>query len=169
LRKQNRLTVRSLLADRFKLQVSHETKELPVYALVVAKNGPKFGASKLPVSDANPPVPKGMMRMGVGELTVNGVRIGDFVEALAQQPEIGGRVILDKTSLTGAYDFTLKWTPNQPQLPGVLGGGIAPPPSDSSASSIFTAIQEQLGLKLESTKGPVDVLVIDHVEEPSAN
>ena len=82
-----------------------------------------------------------------------------------------GRTILDKTGLTGSYDYTLNWTPDFLPPPGGAEGG---PPSgesapDTNAPSLFTALQEQLGLKLESEKGPVDVIVIDHIEAPSAN
>jgi uncharacterized protein (TIGR03435 family) len=91
---------------------------------------------------------------------------------LAQQL---GRNVLDRTGLKGNYDFTLKWTPDQSSagmMQGPPGGGPPPdnaPPPDASGPSVFTAVQEQLGLKLESTKGPVDILIIDHVEQPSEN
>jgi uncharacterized protein (TIGR03435 family) len=85
-----------------------------------------------------------------------------------------GRTILDKTGLIGSYDYTLKWTPDDtpPPPPGGPLGGPPPggdPPPDANGPSLFTAIQEQLGLKLEPQKGPVDVIVIDHIEQPSAN
>jgi uncharacterized protein (TIGR03435 family) len=88
---------------------------------------------------------------------------------------IVGRIVVDKTGLTGKYDFALKWTPDEGQGPMLPGGrgpgpdGAAPPPPDSSGPSIFTALQEQLGLKLESQKAPTDVLVIQHIERPSEN
>jgi uncharacterized protein (TIGR03435 family) len=86
-----------------------------------------------------------------------------------------GSTVIDKTGLTGKYDFTLQWTPDVSQAPLMAGAGPgaqgpgAAAPADSSGPSIFTALEEQLGLKLESQKGPVDILVIDHVEEPSEN
>jgi uncharacterized protein (TIGR03435 family) len=86
-----------------------------------------------------------------------------------------GRTVLDKTGLKGNYDFTLEWTPDQSQPAMLMGpeggkpGTDNAPPPESSGPSLFTAIQEQLGLKLESTKGPVEILVIDHVEKPSEN
>jgi len=177
---QIRLMVRSLLADRFKLSLSHTTKELPVYALVVAKNGPKLHEAK--PDETYPDAPKGpdgrvhsgmgMMRFGGGQLTGQGVPMENLVHMLSQQL---GRDVLDQTGLKGKYDFTLQWTPDQSQ--GAMmqgpGGGTpgpdSPPPPDPNGPSIFTAIQEQLGLKLESTKGPVEILVIDHVEKPSEN
>jgi uncharacterized protein (TIGR03435 family) len=113
-----------------------------------------------------------MMGMGPGELNGQGVPIQFLTQALAQRV---GRTVLDQTGLKGNYDFTLKWTPEQGG-PGMMGGPPgagpgpdAPPPPDPNGPSIFTAVQEQLGLKLEPTKGPVETLVIDHVEKPSAD
>ena len=176
--KQMGLMVQSLLADRFQLKVSHTLKDLPVYALVIAKNGPKLHEAN--PGDTYPNGIKGldgvahpgMMRMGRGQLTGQALPMGSLVMLLSQQL---GRTILDQTGLKGKYDFELQWTPDQGQgamLPGPPGGGPgadSPPPPDASGPSIFTAIQEQLGLKLESTKGPVDILVIDHIEKPSEN
>jgi uncharacterized protein (TIGR03435 family) len=113
-----------------------------------------------------------MMRMARDQLTAQGVPISDLVRPLSQQL---GRTVIDKTGLTGNYDFTLQWTPDENQgggLKGPEGGpssadGAAPP--ESSGPSIFTALEEQLGLKLESQKGPVEIVVIDHVEKPSQN
>ena len=174
------LLIQSLLADRFKLKVSHGARDLPEYALVVAKNGPKLQEAK--PGDTYPNGFKGpdgralghggMMRMGPGQLTGQAVPMTFLVQQLSQQL---GRTVLDQTGLKGNYDFTLKWTPDQSSVPmfqGPPGGGPGPdnaPPPESSGPSIFTAVQEQLGLKLESTKGPVDILVIDHVEKPSEN
>ena len=172
--------LQSLLADRFGLKVSHTTKEYPVYALVVAKGGPKFQEAK--AGDTYPNGMKGpdghalghggMMRMGPGELEAQGVAVTFLVHQLAQQL---GRNVLDQTGLKGTYDFQLKWAPDQSSptmMQGPPGGGPPPdgaPPPDASGPSIFTALQEQLGLRLESTKGPVDILIIDRVEQPSAN
>ena len=158
---QIRLMVQSLLADRFSLKVSHATKESSVFALVVTKGGPKLTESN---------VYRGMMQMtGRGQLTATGVPIRYLADAISREL---GRVVLDQTGLNGNYDFSLKWTPESPS-PTVTGDGgqglgNAPPP-DPSGPSLFTAIQEQLGLKLESTKGTIDVLVIEHIEEPSEN
>jgi bla regulator protein BlaR1 len=183
-RTQLRLMLQSMLADRFKLTLHHETKELPVYALVVAKNGPKLHETADTPGDSAPPGPMGppggttprgrIMMNGRGELTVNGVALARFADVLSRQI---GHIVVDKTGLTGNYDFTLKWTPDEGpgMMPGGAGGGgdgrprDAAPPPDASGPTIFTALQEQLGLKLESQKGPVDSLVIDHVERPSEN
>ena len=107
-----------------------------------------------------------------GELNGQGLPVGSLVRLLTQQL---GRTVLDKTGLTGKYDFTLQWTPDESQAPMFKGTAGSQPgtssttPPESSGPSIFTAIQEQLGLKLESQKGPVEILVIDHVEKPSEN
>ncbi|MGO8731295.1 MAG: TIGR03435 family protein [Terriglobia bacterium] len=177
---QVRLMVQSLLTDRFKLKVSHMSKELPVYGLVIAKNGSKLTLSTVPPlgpPGANPPGserPKGpMMRMGRGEITGITMSAGALADVLSRQPELEGREVIDETALKGNYDFTLHWTPDQSQAAmfkgpaeGKPGTDNAPPP-ESSGPSLFTAIQEQLGLKLESKKGQVEIVVIDHVEQPS--
>lgn len=176
---QRRLMVQSLLADRFKLALHSETKELPVYALVIGKSGLKLQEAK--PGDTYPngihgpdghAGGAGLMHMQRGQLTAQALPMEELTQLLSQQL---GRTVLDKTGLTGKYDFTLKWTPEEihaPMSKGPEGGGQGPDsPSqpDSSGPSIFTAIQEQLGLKLESQKGPVEVLVIDRAETPSEN
>jgi uncharacterized protein (TIGR03435 family) len=177
--RETRSMIQALLADRFKLTLHRETKELPVYALVIAKNGPKLHEAK--PGDTYPNGIKGpdgklgagmMFMAGNGNVTGQGMSITNLVHLLSQQLE---RTIVDKTGLTANYDFTLKWTPDESEgamFKGPGGGappGGSPPPPDAAGPSIFTAIQEQLGLKLESQKGPVEVLVIDHVEKPSEN
>lgn len=144
-----------LLADRFKLSVHWETRELPVYALVIAKSGPKLQVSTKPGSGTS---------SGNGLFTAEGMTLAEIAQSLTQElaTELG-RVIIDKTGIAGRYDVTLKWTPESDGAPADNGT------ENSSGPSIFTAMQEQLGLKLESAKGPVQVLVIDHVEMPSEN
>lgn len=173
------MMVQSLLADRFQLKVSHESKELPVYNLVVAKDGPKLHEAKPGttytegIKDPNgKPTGGGMMRIMPGHLIGQAIPMDSLLMPLSQML---GRTVLDRTGLKGKYDIDLHWTPD-PATAGLLmgpprgnPGPDAPPPPDSSGPSIFTAIQEQLGLKLESAKGPVDVLTIDHVERPSEN
>ncbi len=155
--KRNRM-LQVLVAERFKLSLHRETKELPVYALVIATSGPKLHEAKHSV-----------MRLGRGELTSQGVGIALLARALSRQL---GRPVLDKTGLPGYYEFTLRWTPDESQtfigFDGTIISDNARPP-DSSWPSVFAAVQEQLGLKLESQKGPVEILVIDHVERPSEN
>jgi len=153
---QRQAMFQQLLADRFKLAVHWETRELPVYALVVAKNGPKLHVSTTSDSGTS---------SGNGLFTARGMTLAEITQSLTQElaTELG-RVVIDKTGLAGRYDVTLKWTPGTDGAPSDNGTENA-----GSGPSIFTAMQEQLGLKLESTKGPVQVLVIDHVEMPSEN
>lgn len=169
-----RLMLQSLLEDRFKLRVHNETKNAPVYALVVLKSGPKIklSADQSP-QDVNGPAPPGggpnhgAMRMGAGNLVGNAVPLSLFARLLSQRLD---RPVIDKTTLAGRFDIQVQWTPGIGEAPFDPGGRpLVQPETDLSKVSVFTAIQEQLGLKLESTKGPVDLLVIDHVEEPSAN
>jgi uncharacterized protein (TIGR03435 family) len=162
-----RFMQQALLADRFKLKVHFETKLLPVYALVVTKGGPKLTPSVMdpanPAKTMKPP----SLRQGVGEASGVGTTTGMLAEVLERQSEVGnppggrGRVVLDKTGLSGLYDWTLHWTPWPDQNNGDL--------SDSKGPSLFTALEEQLGLKLEATKGKIDVVVIDHIDLPSEN
>jgi bla regulator protein blaR1 len=171
--------MQAILADRFQLKIHRDSKELPVYALVVAKNGPKLHEAKpgdtYPNGIKRPDGTRlggGSIRVGRGELTAQGLPMASIAMSLSRQV---GRTVRDKTGLTGIYDFTLHWTPEEGTAPmmGTPAGGPQGPnsatPPDSSGPSIFTAIQEQLGLKLESQKGPVEMIVIDHVEKPSEN
>jgi uncharacterized protein (TIGR03435 family) len=161
-RLQTQEMFQQLLADRFKLAVHWETRDFPVYALVVAKNGPSLHASK--ESDGS-----SSTSGSTGQLTARGVTLTEIARTLTQElsKELG-RVVVDKTGIDGRYDVTLKWTPDTGAASVNSGTGDTASPPDSGPS-IFTAIQEQLGLKLESTKGPVQVLVIDHLEMPSQN
>jgi bla regulator protein blaR1 len=168
---QRRQMLIPLLADRFGLKFHHETKELPVYALVIAKGGSKLKESAVPdtATDGTPPRRMTMMR-GRGNIEGQGSSIENLVHVLSDQL---GRTIIDKTGLAGTYDYKLNWTPDDaPPMGGGPGGppgaDNAPPP-DAGGPSIFAAIQEQLGLKLEPQKGPVDVVVIDRVDAPSPN
>jgi uncharacterized protein (TIGR03435 family) len=176
---QIRLMVQALLQERFHLQVSRETRELPVYALVVAKGGPKMTAMPPPDlsrTSAPPPAPgdapvrrrgSGIRSTGRGDLTGLAATMDLLTNVLSNQNETAGRLVLDKTGLTGNYDWTLKWTPEKSE--STVSGGSGNAGADETGPSFFTAIQEQLGLKLESQKGPVAVVVIAHVELPDAN
>lgn len=160
---QLKLMMQTLLAERFKLTFHRETKELPVYGLVVAKNG-----SKLQQSEA---ADRQQLRMGRGLISGKGMSMAMLANQLAQQL---GRSVIDQTGLKGQYDIQLEWTPDTTERKGMGDGDPRPnseaaPAPDPSGPSIFTAVQEQLGLKLEGQKGPVDILVIDHVEKPSEN
>lgn len=157
--------LRGLLAERFKLQIHHESAELSVYELVTAKSGSKLmpAVARTPSPDqAGSTKPRSWIRFaGKGLLEGNDADAATLVTALSMQPEIGGRLVIDRTGLAGKYDFTLKWTPD-------MGQGTDPPAADAGPT-LFTALQDELGLKLQPTKAPVDVILIDHVELPTAN
>jgi bla regulator protein blaR1 len=188
---QRRAMLLPLLEERFGLKYHHEARELPMYALVVAKSGPKLKLSTAPippppgapgapgapdgpqVSGGPPRDPagnRGMMRMSPGGIEANGGGMQFLAHALSA---IVGRSVVDKTGLTGIYDFSLNWTPDQGSMPMPGPGAGGPPrgdaPVDPNGPSLFTALEEQLGLKLESQKGTVDVIVIDHIDLPSEN
>jgi uncharacterized protein (TIGR03435 family) len=152
-RLEKRRMVKALLADRFHLAVHQETRELPIYDLVVAKSGAKFLATKADGSKFDRW--NGHMEIQGGDNTV-AVLAEELAETL-------GRVVVDNTGITGRYKIALTWTPDD---------RVAPPSgasADDAGPSIFTALQEQLGLKLESDKGPVQVLVIHNAEMASEN
>jgi uncharacterized protein (TIGR03435 family) len=158
--------LRSLLAERFQLTVHHDNKEQTVYALVVAKSGPKLPEAKAGNIS-------GRMRMGRGQLDGQGVEMKMLATVLSNQV---GRPVIDRTALKGEFDVKLEWTPDPGQGGGPFGplgppppGIEPPPPPDPNGPSIFTALQEQLGLRLESQKGPAESLVIDRVQRPSEN
>jgi bla regulator protein blaR1 len=162
---RQRMRMQALLADRFQLKVGHSTKELPIYVLKVAKNGPKLQESKEEGGNQF----QGARISGPGRLTGGKVSMKFLTQILAQNV---GRPVTDQTGLTGKYDFKLEWTPDQNQQNAFRGpgpDGNLPPPADPNGPSIFTAVEEQLGLKLESQKGPVEMLTIDAVEKPSEN
>jgi uncharacterized protein (TIGR03435 family) len=176
------LMLRTLLAERFKLAMHKETRELPVYALVIAradgKLGPRLHQSSTDCQSLLTPRPGGPppvapapgarplcgLRGGPASLTAGGFPLSQLASALSQRLQ---RVVVDRTGLTGNFDFDLTFAPDQ--IPKELQGPDAPPspPIDPNAPSIFTALQEQLGLKLDSQKGPVEVSVIDRVERPT--
>jgi uncharacterized protein (TIGR03435 family) len=157
--------LRGLLADRFKLQIHHESTQLSVYELVTSRSGSKLMPSVAHTPSAgedNATKPRSWIRFaGKGVLEGNDADAETLVTALSMQPEIGGRLVIDRTGLNGTYDFTLRWTPD-------MGQG-ADPPSADAGPSLFTALQDELGLRLQLTKAPVDVIVIDRVELPSEN
>lgn len=159
-RERLRLMVQSLLAERFGFKMHRETKEMPVYDLVVAKSGSKLAAPVAPGQD-------GLM-MGRGKIEGKNVKTQQLCNLLANPL---GRTVLDKTGLTGDYDFTLTWTPDLSESMGPKGLPESPkePPQAADGPSLFTAIQEQLGLKLEGRKGSVSMLVIESAEKPTEN
>jgi uncharacterized protein (TIGR03435 family) len=178
------LMLQSLLEDRFQLKMHHEMKEMPVYELTIAKGGLKIELSEdqtppqFPDPGTVPPqasaaIPRGLMRMGRGEIEATSI---SFSNLLASLSALLGRRVIDKTGLQGLYDMKLQWTPDAfsaaglgPFAPGMPRGPEPPPPFDPGGLSIVTAIQEQLGLKVDSTKAPVEVTVIDSVQKPAQN
>jgi uncharacterized protein (TIGR03435 family) len=148
--------MRALLAERFKLVTHHEVRSLPIYSVVIARGDGRLGTSLRPSTE-----PRRLVQDGLGVFIVRGETIERLAVRLSQAAR---RPVVDRTGLSGTYDIDLHFAP--------LGlatatGADASPPTD--APSIFTAVQEQLGLKLEATTAPVDVLVIDHVEKPTAD
>jgi uncharacterized protein (TIGR03435 family) len=169
---QIRQMMQALLADRFKLTMRSESKEMPVYNLVTAKTGPKLTESKADEAPG-PGGPRRMIRMGRGEINGQQMSMGALADVLSK---MAGKTVIDKTGLSGKYDVKLEWTPDPgepqmgPAMPGrLMPEGGPPPVVDGSGISLFTAIQEQLGLKLDSQKGPVDVFTIERAEKPSEN
>jgi uncharacterized protein (TIGR03435 family) len=155
-REQRQKMLAALLVERFHLQTHIEVKTLPVYELVVAKSGSKLETSK--------PVPTDT---GGGDMTTNDtdmkatkVPLSALAVGLSAKLD---RTVIDKTGLTGRYDFHLQWTPDNVANNAANNGAADAPPT------IFTAIEEQLGLKLQPAKGPAQTLVIDHVEQPTEN
>ena len=153
--------LRNLLAERFKLSFHREEKEFSIYALTVAKNGPKLKESASPPDD--PPVLIGSVHPDRILLPARNATMADFTSML--QRAILDRPVVDRTGLSGRYDFDLEWAPDETQF----GGDIPPASANASAAPFFTAIQEQLGLKIEATRGPVAALVVDKAERPSEN
>lgn len=160
--KQWKGMLQKLIVERFKLTFHRDKKELSVYVLSVAKTG-----QKLTKSEGDPNGLPGLFFRGLGDLHVTNANMADFA-GLMQQAVLD-RPVLDQTELSGRFDFTLKWTPDDSQFGGM--GAKIPPPTDSATAppGLYTAIQEQIGLKLDATKAPAEVLVIDHVEKPSEN
>ncbi len=165
LKAQILLKLQILLADRFQLKLHRETKELPIYALIVAKGGPKIKSA------GGEPSPGGltMRRDDAGQTVITGNSAS--MEALARLLSSRvGRTVVEMTNLKGDYDFKMSFMPDMGPPPGPSGDGTGQPAGvDAAGPSIFTALQEQLGLRLEPRKGPVEVVVIDSVQKASEN
>ncbi len=155
------LMMRKLLTDRFQLAAHKESREVRAYDLVVSKAGPKLPEGK---SD-DPALPNGTLRMTTGEITGTGVSMARLATALTARIQ---HPVNDATGLNGTYNFALKWQPEEERIPE---GNQSVPSSTDAASgpSIFTALQEQLGLRLVSRKGHADIIIIDHAARPSEN
>jgi uncharacterized protein (TIGR03435 family) len=148
---RTRLLLRSLLEDRFKLRVHRHQRQMPIYALVRARSdgglGPRFKPSTPDCFQESAKC--GFTGGPVGRIKADAITMDILTQLLGNASD---RIVVDRTGLQGGFAIDLEWSPDQ---------------TASDKSAIFTAVQEQLGLKLESTRGPVDVLVIDHVEEPT--
>lgn len=175
------LAMRTLLADRFRLKVHRETREQDVYALVMARAAGGPGpALKRSTQDCSPETVRAMLgrggppapgpgsplvmcgaRMMPGRMLLGGMPISMLVNTLGAMV---GRVVVDRSGLTGNWDFDLTYAPEAGR--GLPAPGVDPPAPDPNAPSIFTALREQLGLRLEAAKAPVEVLVIDSVQQP---
>jgi len=160
---QFKMMLQKLLAGRFQLAFHRDQKQLAVYALTVGKNGPK-----LTRSNAASPIPN-LIRRGPGNLPARNVTMEEFAGNL--QGAVLDRPVIDQTGLKGRFDFQLQWTPEETQFASVRGPDAPPKPPEGAETQpdLFTAIEQQLGLKLESIKAQVAVLVIDKVEKPSEN
>ena len=159
---QFKVMFQKMLADRFQLKFHHEKKELSVYALTVGKGG-----QKLTKNEGDPNGPSGLLFRGAGNLPARNVTMEAFAEVM--QAAVLDRPVVNQTNLPGHYDFQLLWTPDETQFAAM--GGYHPPAVENpnAPPDLFTAMQEQLGLKLTPTRAEVDVLVIDKAEKPSGN
>lgn len=175
-RDRHRQMLQTVLAERFQLSAIHEKKELPVYSLLVADSGTTLQKSAFQFPNAPPSsTPKtgdpfaagGLRFQGPGRLTAKGVGLSTFTDVLSL---LLNRIVLDKTGLRDSYDFSLYWTPEEgqgPAFPGQESPGGVPP--NASGPSLLTALQEQLGLRLQSETALIDALLIQKVARPSEN
>jgi uncharacterized protein (TIGR03435 family) len=160
--RQLRALIQSLLVERFKLAVHTDTRELPAFAIIVGNRG-----HKLTPNNTNPNGLPSLLFRGLGVLPAINASMSDFARVM--QTAVLDRPVVDRTGLTGRFDITLTWTPDESQFRN-MGVRVPPPSQDPNAPpGLFTAIQEQLGLRLDRTNAPVEVVVIDRVERPSEN
>ena len=172
------LALRTLLADRFKLVGHRETRDLDIYAMVLVKPGQPGPALKPAADDCSPealaarrqappgslpPLFCGLQNQGPGKLALTGMPLSFYATNLSNQV---GRFVVDRTGLEGRWDFKLTFAPAPP--PG-QPAGTTPVAVDPNAPDLFTALREQLGIKLDATKGPVDVFVVESIEKPTAD
>ena len=153
--------LRNLLAERFSLTFHREQKEFSIYVLEVAKSGPKLKASSAAAED--PPALISTVFEQHIHLPARNASMRDFVSLL--QRAVLDRPVVDKTGLSGMFDFDLDWAPDETQF----GGDVPVASTEAPAAPLFLAMQDQLGLKLTATRGPVDALVVDKAEQPTAN
>jgi uncharacterized protein (TIGR03435 family) len=167
---QRRLMLQDILGNRFKMKTHQERKEISVYALVVAKNGPLLkkvepGEKRATgIENKDGTIVQGQLlySRGPGQMIGQEIPMELFARSLSG---LAGKPVVNNTGITGVYDFKLEWEPDHSPPRGEPGEI----PADPSGPSIFNALQEQLGLKLESQKVEMPIVVIDHIEEPSEN
>ena len=184
---RQQLMVRALLQDRFGLATHTETRDMPVFALILARRDGRLGTTIQPVTTdctrpasargtappaGQPQLPPCSTSVGPGFVRTRGQTLARFATALSTLSNTGSslnRIIIDRTGLAGAYNIELHFTPDR--IPQFSSGPPPPgfPALDPNGPSIFTAVQEQLGLKLDAQRGPVEVLVIDKAERPTAD
>jgi uncharacterized protein (TIGR03435 family) len=161
--RQWKLMIQKLLADRYQLKLHRDRKELSVYALTVGKTGPKLTKS---TGD-----PEGLPGLGfrgrLGSMAARNANMKDFAGLM--QGTVLDRPVIDQTGITGRWDFTLDWTPDEFQFTAMGNANLPPQPKDEVHPDLYTAIQQQLGLKLDATKAQTEVLVIDKVAKPTEN
>lgn len=148
--RERNLLLQTLLADRFQLRAHQIEKILPVYALVLAKSEPRFKHS-------DPAAQGHSSSTNNGHMEAKSISMDSLAEDLTRMPESGDRVVVNRTGLAGDYDFKLDWTPD-------YGSGV---PADATNPGLLTALQDQLGLKLESQKGPVEIVVVESAARPA--
>jgi uncharacterized protein (TIGR03435 family) len=160
----DRLMIQSLLASRFKLKVHHDAKPVPGFSLTVVKGGPKLNHS-----GTTPLLPSQRMRLTRGDIQAWRVTMGWLAGYLQFQPEAEGYIVADNTGLVGEFDISLRWFP-EGEYGTPAGVPVSNPTKEiSQFPGLYTALQEQLGLKLERTRVPADTIVIDSIEKPSGN
>ena len=159
-----RLMLQALLADRFGLKVHYEPRERELYALTLIQSDQKLGPQLRPSTTDCTVQGACAVKLGPGNIASAGMTVSQLVSLL---PRFVDRVVVDNTSLTDRFDLRLTWTPAPGEWVAPIVGGS--PSALADGPSLFTALQEQLGLKLQPRKGPVDTLVVDHAERPTQN
>jgi uncharacterized protein (TIGR03435 family) len=158
--------LRNLLVDRFQLKFHREQKEMSIYTLTVANGGSKVKKSDGEPSGGRPALVYRLFPERRALLPVRDATMAEFASVLQHGPV--DRPVIDKTALPGRYDFDLDWAPNEDEFGGMMSAH-PPLPDDRAKPDLFAAIQQQLGLRLLATRGPVETIVIDKAERPSEN
>jgi uncharacterized protein (TIGR03435 family) len=167
LRRQMNLRLQALLADRLKLKLHFETRQEPIFAIVTAKSGSKL----TPAAAEDAQQGQGIVVRYNGQaaqMTAKGITLGNLANWLTGYSEMGGQTVVDQTGLTQQYDFVLNWTRERSFVNGQQSEE-SESPAGTGGPTLFTALQEQLGLKLVNTRGPVEIIVVDSIERPTEN